>query len=166
MGAYTGIAHSGQRGLKLGILPSEPHVYGYGLMKQLLTIPSGAPAARLSFWYWPLREEVSTSLVNSQQFVKVIDSNGQVLEALLETSEDGYWRYVTFDLARYMGRSIYLQFGVFNDGNLLRSKRTAMYVDDVSLATTVAPLPLNGLMAYYPPSRSMPMMPAAITITA
>jgi hypothetical protein len=57
---------------------------------------------------------------------------------------------VTFDLARYVGRSIYLQFGVFNDGNLLRSKRTAMYVDDVSIATTVESLPVNGLMAYYP----------------
>ena len=154
MGTYTGVAHSGQRGVKLGILSSEPHVYGYGLVKQLITIPSGVPAARLSFWYWPLREDGSAPLMNSRQFVKVLDSDGQVLETLLETSEDGYWRYVTFDLARYAGRSIYLQFGVFNDGNLLRSKRTAMYVDDVSLATTALPAPVNGLMADYPFNRN------------
>ncbi len=150
MGAYTGMAHSGQRGMKLGILSSEPHVYGYGLVKQLISIPSDVPAVRLSFWYWPLREDGSTSLVNSRQFVKVLDSDGQVLETLLESSEDGYWHYVTFDLTRYAGQSIYLQFGVFNDGNLLRSKRTAMYVDDVSIQLSTSPLPVSGLMAYYP----------------
>jgi subtilisin family serine protease len=145
MSVYTGVAHSGQRGMKLGILSSEPHVYGYGLVKQLITIPSGVPAARLSFWYWPLREDGSEPLLNSRQFVKVLDSDGQVLETLLETSQDGDWRYVTFDLTHYAGRSIYLQFGVFNDGNLLRSKRTAMVVDDVSLLLSTSTAPVSGL---------------------
>jgi hypothetical protein len=103
------------------------------------------PAARLTFWYWPLREDGSEPLLNSRQFVKVLDSDGQVLETLLETSQDGDWRYVTFDLTHYAGRSIYLQFGVFNDGNLLRSKRTAMVVDDVSLLLSTSTAPVSGL---------------------
>ncbi len=150
MGGYIGVSRSGQRGVKLGILSYEPHVYGYGLVKQLITIPSGVPTARLSFWYWPLREDGSAPLMNSRQFVKVLDSDGKELETLLEISEDDYWRYVTFDLSRYAGRSIYLQFGVFNDGNLLRSKRTAMYVDDVSILFSTSPVPVGGLVAYYP----------------
>jgi len=40
------------------------------------------------------------------------------------------WTNYTFDLSNYIGRSIYIQFGTYNDG---LDGITSMYMDDVTL---------------------------------
>jgi PKD repeat protein len=135
LGSYTDAAfHSGQRSVKLGILPPARMEYGYAIVSQMITIPVSSGSATLSFWYWPRREDGSVPLTQNRQFIRVLDSHGTLLESLLEASEDlPGWQSAQFDVSQYAGQTISIQFGVFNDGDALHSKRTAMYVDDVSL---------------------------------
>jgi alpha-tubulin suppressor-like RCC1 family protein len=152
VGGYTTtVAHGGQRSFKLGILPPDPIQYGYAIVSQQVTIPAPVSLARLSFWYWPRREDGAGPLTHSRQFVELLDGNGQLLERLMESSADAPdWQYAEFDVTKYAGQTVTVEFGVFHDGNALYGKRTAMFVDDVSLEVATAPWPVDGLAAYYP----------------
>jgi alpha-tubulin suppressor-like RCC1 family protein len=152
MGGYTTtVAHGDQRSVKLGILPPAPIQYGYAIVSQQVSIPAPVSLARLSFWYWPRREDGSGPLTHSRQFVELLDGHGQLLEELIESSADAPgWQYAEFDLTKYAGQTVTVEFGVFHDGNALYGKRTAMFVDDVSLGVATVPWPVAGLAAYYP----------------
>ncbi len=49
---------------------------------------------------------------------------------LWQRSNDRYWRRFEFNLLRFAGQTIQLQWGTYNNGY---SGVTSMYVDDVSL---------------------------------
>jgi hypothetical protein len=137
------------RSVKLGILPPTPIQYGYAIVSQRVSIPALINQARLSFWYWPRRQDGSGSLTHSRQFVNVIDSNGQI-EKLIESSADAPdWQYAAFDMTKYAGQTITIEFGVFHDGDALHGKRTALFVDDVSLGIAPVYWPADDLAAYY-----------------
>ena len=152
VGGYTTtVAHSDQRSVKLGILPPDPIQYGYAIVSQQVGIPAAVSQARLSFWYWPRRQDGTGPVTHSKQFVELLDGNGQLLEKLMEASVDAPdWQYAEFNVKKYAGRTITVEFGVFHDGNALYGKRTAMFVDDVSLAVAPFYWPVTGLAAYYP----------------
>jgi PKD repeat protein len=152
VGGYTTtVAHNDQRSVKLGILPPAPIQYGYAIVSQQVSIPAPVSQARLSFWYWPRREDGTGPLTHSRQFAALLDGNGQMLEQLLESSADAPdWQYAEFDVTKYAGQTITIEFGVYHDGNALSGKRTALFVDDVSLEVAAAPGPVAGLAAYYP----------------
>jgi hypothetical protein len=58
VGGYTtAVAHSDQRSVKLGILPPDPIQYGYAIVSQLVDVPAPVTRSRLSFWYWPRRQD-------------------------------------------------------------------------------------------------------------
>ena len=142
VGGYTTtVAHSDQRSVKLGVLPPDPIQFGYAIVSQQVTIPAPVSQARLSFWYWPRREDGTGPLTHSRQFVELLDGNGQLLETLIESSADAAdWQYAEFDVTKYAGQTVTVEFGVFHDGNALYGKRTAMFVDDVSLGVCHGPL--------------------------
>ena len=152
VGGYTtAVAHSDQRSVKLGILPPDPIQYGYAISSQQVHIPAPVTRARLSFWYWPRRQDGTGSLTHSRQFVNVLDDRGQLLEKLIESSANAPdWQSAEFDVTKYAGKTITIEFGVFHDGDALHGKRTAMFVDDVSLAVAPVYWPVTGLAAYYP----------------
>jgi hypothetical protein len=65
------------------------------------------------------------------QYLLVLDRWGNWIDTLLwRRSNEQYWRNFVFNLNRYIGSTIMLQWGTYNNG---WDGVTAMYVDDVSL---------------------------------
>ena len=125
----TTVAHSGHYSLKVGYSSGQQ---GTSTAYQLVTIPSGATSANLSFYYWPASNDSSTY---GWQEADIVDSNGHVLQQLFQnTTNDQTWIQMTFDLSQYAGQTIGIQF-LDNENSNGGSYYTYMYVDDVSLTT-------------------------------
>jgi hypothetical protein len=156
-GYSTTQAHSGSRSMRTGILNSAENKYSYSDFRQAVTIPSGAPVAKASFWLYTLSGEAGTlsqlemieptgrpfqetPLSGDVQYVLILDRYQNWIDTLVwQRSDHGYWQYYEFDLRRYAGYTIYLQFGTYNDGY---NGISSMFVDDVSLNTcTTTPTP-------------------------
>jgi hypothetical protein len=129
----TTTTHSGAYAARLGIEPPDPLEYSDATTTYSVGTLAGVHYARLSFWYWPRREGLAGDPGRSRQFA-YIQEGGKILQKLFEFDENfSDWQYVEFDLSPYAGRSISIQFGVYHDGNAVYDKRSALYVDDVSL---------------------------------
>ncbi len=125
----TAEAHSGSYSLKLGYSSGQQ---GNSTIYQLVTIPSGTTSANLSFYYWPASNDSSNY---GWQEADIVDSNGHVLQQLFQnTTNDRTWIQMTFDLSKYAGQTIGIQF-LDNENSNGGSYYTYMYVDDVSLTT-------------------------------
>jgi PKD repeat protein len=147
----TDVVHSGMYAAKLGIDPSQPLVYSYASATYSQGYLPSTPHARLSFWYWPRREGAGGNPARSRQFAYVLDTSGHILQKLFEFDEDlPDWQYAEFDISRFAGQSIQIQFGVYHDGNAVYDKRSLLYVDDVSLQIDAMPPSVDQLAAYYP----------------
>jgi carboxypeptidase family protein len=121
------IAHRGRYSLKLGTSSGQQ---GDSIAYQMVTIPSSARNAILSFYYRPASNDSSTY---GWQEADVIDSNGNVLQQLfVNTTNDQVWVQLTFDLSAYAGQTIGIQFLDHEDSGG-GPYYTFMYVDDVSL---------------------------------
>ena len=152
-------AHTGSWSMRTGILKSADNVFSYSDFRQSVHIPSGAAKATARFWLYTLsgesrglsmpdmitptgRPSSETTLSGDLQYVLVLDQYQNWIDTLVwQRSDDGYWHYYEFDLRRYAGDTIYLQFGTYNDG---WNGITSMFVDDASLddcATTPTPGP-------------------------
>ena len=96
----------------------------------MVTIPSTAKSATLTFYYWPTSNDSSSY---GWQEADVINSSGTVIQRLFRnTTNDRAWIQMTFNLSSYAGQTIgiqYLDHEMSNGG----SYYTYMYVDDVAL---------------------------------
>ncbi|MBN2391375.1 MAG: hypothetical protein JXR84_11655 [Anaerolineae bacterium] len=162
-GYSTAQIHSGGRSIRLGIVETA-NEFSYSSARQRITLPATATLAQLSFWLYPVSTEVqqaafspemASALVNAAfvgdipatpaagdaQFLLLMDDQETILQRLLWTLDNSQtWKPYTFDMSAYIGQSVWVHFGVYNDG---AGGTTAMYVDDVSL-TAAAPLPATG----------------------
>ena len=117
--------HSGSYSLKVGTSSGQQ---GDSSAYQMVTIPSSAHRAKLSFYYWPASNDSSTY---GWQEADIVDSNGQVLQQLfINTTNDQTWIQVNFDLSSYRGQTIGIQFLTHEESNG-QPYYTYMYVDDV-----------------------------------
>ncbi len=139
--AYTGI-----RSMRTGIINALDNRYSYSDAAQYVTIPSSAASATLSLWVYASSSEWNTlslpsitlgkafgeeALASDVQYVLILDQNNIWIDTLIwQRSNAQQWVQYTFDLKKYAGRTIRLQFGTYNDGG---GGITAMYVDDVVL---------------------------------
>ena len=99
----------------------------------MVTIPSNATNANLSFYYWPASNDSSTY---GWQEATIINSGGAVLKQLFKnTTNDRVWIQLTFDLSSYAGQTIGIQFLDHEDAGG-GSYYTYMYVDDVSVTVS------------------------------
>ena len=158
-GYSTAYAHSGSRSMRTGITDPAQNKYSYSDFRQAVHIPSGAPVAKASFWLYTLSGEAKslaqpekitptgkpfdqTTLSGDVQYVLILDQYQNWIDTLVwQRTDEGYWHYYEFDLRRYAGYTIYLQFGTYNDGS---NGISTMFVDDVSLddcVTTPTPGP-------------------------
>jgi len=154
-GYSTEKKHGGLQSMRTGVV-TLPDVYSYSSANQEVTIPADISSATLRLWYYPLSQELlpgdsatlavpdrsvlqavaenrtpERALANDVQYILMLDENGDILETLMWTlSSSGGWQEAYFDLTSYRDRTVRLHFGTYNDGN---GKRTAMWVDDVSL---------------------------------
>jgi hypothetical protein len=156
-GYSTSQAHSGSRSMRTGILNSGENKYSYSDFRQAVTIPAGASVAKASFWLYTLSGEAKnlsqpeaitptgkpfdqTPLSGDLQYVLILDKYQYWIDTLVwQRTDEGYWHYYEFDLVRYAGQTIYLQFGTYNDGY---NGISSMFVDDVGLSDcTATPTP-------------------------
>ena len=98
-------AHSGSYSLMVGNSSGQQ---GDSIAYQLVSIPSSAQKASLSFYYWPASNDSSSY---AWQEADVVDSNGNVLQQLFQsTTNDQVWIQMTFDLSAYAGQTVGIQF--------------------------------------------------------
>ncbi len=156
-GYSTAQAHSGARSIRLGIVGTSNKV-SYSSARQRVTLPATATSAQLSLWLYPTSTEAQQAAFSPEmtpvshdaamtaaapaagdaQFILVMDDSEKILKILLWTLDNSRtWKPYTFDMRAYIGKSIWVHFGVYNDGV---GGTTGMYVDDVSL-TAAEPLP-------------------------
>jgi hypothetical protein len=102
--------------------------------------------------------------------VLILDRNQYWIDTLVwQRSDEGFWHLYEFDLRRYAGQTIYLQFGTYNDGG---GGFTSMYVDDASVGDCVtlptpgpSPTPTNTPVASPTPTRTPTPGPCTELIT-
>ncbi len=152
-GYSTWLARSGQRSMRTGIVYQYHNRYAYSDFKQTVTIPSGASSAVLRFYAYSMSGEAAMSMADKAQqlssvegvaapnaaqasagdvqYLLVLDQYGNWLDTLVwQRSNAQRWVPYEFNLNRFIGNTITLQWGTYNDG---WNGVTAMYIDDVSL---------------------------------
>ena len=158
-GYSTYQAHTGNRSMRAGIYYPSHNIYSYSDFRQKVTIPSNATSADLMVWIWPESTEpdavslaslLDPSLLIPQnvngklqmnpdagdvQYILVLDKYGNWNGETLwwknnPTRDDRSWNSKARSLMDYKGKTIYLQFGVFNNGG---DGVTSMFVDDASV---------------------------------
>jgi hypothetical protein len=122
---YRSPTHS----LFLGLSPGAQDVQNFSSAVQLVTLPSNIVSATLSFWVWPESDDPS----GDRQRLGWLDAD-RVFQSILWSNsgmDARAWVPVEVDLLGFAGRSFYLYFNVYNDGD--GQGLTRMYLDDVSL---------------------------------
>lgn len=130
----TARAHSGLRSIQLGIVEGD-NLFAYSSARQLVTVPETAVSATLTLWLSP----TTTATSSDAQYLLIQDEGQNTLETLLWTLENSQtWQPHTFDLSNYIGQTIWIYAGVYNNG---LGGITGLYMDDVSLTTCEPPAP-------------------------
>jgi hypothetical protein len=147
-GYVTGVAHSGSRSMRTGIVRTADNIFSYSDAGQWVTIPRTAASATLRLWVYSVTEERTSNLTlqkpslssdfriqapaEDRQYLLILDEYEQILEIpIWQLRNDQRWVYNEFNIGRYAGRTIKIQFGTYNTGGGLGV--TAMYVDDLSV---------------------------------
>ena len=151
-GYSTYQAHTGSRSMRSGIYHASHNVFSYSDFRQKVTIPSNSTSAELKVWIWPKSTQpdakigaplIEPQIVNGKlqmnpdssdgQYILVLDKYGYILDQLWWKSpprDDQSWNSHVFNLMPWNGKTIYLQFGVYNNG---LDGVTSMFVDDASV---------------------------------
>ena len=125
--------------MRLGITNQSDYP-SYSPIWQQVTIPFDASYATLSFWYYPLSQDV---IEHDWQEAMILDANHYFLAQVMKVNSNSQtWTYNSFNLLSYRGQTIAIRFNVYNDGE--GDLKTAMYLDDVSVAVRDG----TGRMAY------------------
>ncbi|MBN1399329.1 MAG: DUF11 domain-containing protein, partial [Anaerolineae bacterium] len=125
-GYSEAMAHSGRRSMRLGIV-SDPSALSYSSANQPFQVPALASSVRISFWYYPVSEDTA----HGRQYALLLDENREYLETILWTAEDAAsWQWREHEVFGYAAETLYLHFGVQNDGE---GGPSAMFVDDVEV---------------------------------
>ena len=100
------------------------------MASQMVIIAPSTTKATLSFFYWPATND---TISFAWQEVDILNSNGQVLAQVFhKLSNDHTWIPVSFDVSKYAGQTIGIQFLDHEQSNG-GSFFAYMYVDDVAV---------------------------------
>lgn len=146
----TDAARAGTRSILAGLTAGRPyHIYSDA--RQWVSIPAKAITATLRLWWYPRTEEQTSRLIerctrgncptgsltegplpaaHDLQYVLAVRPDWSFEWLLRAKANAADWRPLEFDLTRYAGRTIAVQFGVYNDP---RGGLTSMSVDDVEV---------------------------------
>lgn len=127
-GYSTQVVHSGARAIRTGIVDGVDR-YTYSSIWQTVTIPADARRATLSYWVYPISEDIFPRDI---QMVLVLNERFHVISYADWTVSDArQWIQRSYDMTPFIGRTVSIYFGVLNRG--YTGKPSAMYVDDVAL---------------------------------
>jgi hypothetical protein len=137
---------SGARSMRTGIVYPYHNRYSYSDFRQTVYIPSNISSAVLGFWAYPSSGEAynlpfperptgsefgTAAMSGDVQYLLVLDYYLNWIDTLLwMRSNANYWGYLNFNLKKYAGQTVNLQWGTYNNG---WGGVTSMYIDDVSL---------------------------------
>jgi len=133
--------HSGLRAVRLGNPPGPGtrNVVSYSSVRQLITLPATAGSASISWWHRSLSQEPDLATPSRwqdrQEFILLDPALRTVAIPYRVRQNRNVWEREEIDLTPYLGRTLYIYFNAFNDGNGLR---TWMFLDDVSLTVCYA----------------------------
>lgn len=161
-------------GLFLGRTAAQADVAGWASATQSgISLPANIQRARLSFWYAPFADGAD----DDRHVVELQDVGGRTLpdgKLIDQHPPQNYrgWAYVEADVTASLQaispgpsdnqRLLTLYFGVYNDGNGLKS---FMRVDDVVLEVCAGPTPTPTATATRTPTRTPPPTPTPAPIT-
>jgi hypothetical protein len=139
-------AHSGKRSMRTGIVDAADNIYSYSDAGQVVTIPSSAETVTLHAWLWPASTETSSAplpptrmglpftyepMAGDVQYILILDENGVWIDTLFWSRLNHHgWSQYDFDMSDFIGRTVKIQFGTYNDGI---NGFSSMYADDFSL---------------------------------
>lgn len=147
------LSHTGLWSMRTGIYYTAHNRYSYSDFGQVVTIPWWADGAYLEFYEYSRSGEAlevidlpdkptavkfgAEAMAGDVQYLLILDIYGNWIDTLLwQRENDQAWEWQIFDLSPYVGWTIRLQWGTYNNGY---SGVTSMYVDDVSLGACVLP---------------------------
>jgi hypothetical protein len=119
----------------------------YSSARQKVTLPSNSQSATLEFWTYSksddspwldLRPEMMLgkpfgreTYSNDIQYFIILDEYLNLIQVLdNDLRNDRSWEYFTFNVSNHIGRTIWVEFGTYNDGD---NAHSALYLDDVVL---------------------------------
>jgi serine protease len=124
----TSVVLSGGRSARLGIT-SGPDRYSFTSVWQKVTIPPDATQVTLTANIFPISRDIPSG---DAQNIMILNQSFRVITTLSRSLSDSQtWETKTYDLSHLKGQTIFVYFGVFNQG--FGGRPTAMYVDKVSL---------------------------------
>ena len=137
---------AGNRAAQLGNPPNfRSDMFSFSSMRQLVSIPANSPSARLIWFQLLGTEESPSNLVGigeDRQDVVLLNPDLSTIAVVFRTrnTTSSFVQQVV-DLSQYRGRSLYVYFNAFNDGN---GRRTWMYVDSALLCIDMQAVPFTG----------------------
>ncbi len=169
-GYSTQVALSPTHAMRTGITTSADNTFSYSDARQKVTIPANATSAVFQLSIYPVSSEPTSAplpavqegtvfgqayLSGDVQYVIILDIYQVWIDTLYwSRSNTQTWTTLSFDLMRYAGQTIYLQFGSYNNG---QDGITAMYVDNASLG--VCPAASTGTPTATATATSTPLPP-------
>lgn len=123
-------ARSAPYALKLGSL--DVNLNSFTSARQLVTIPTGYPQVALDVWVYT--QSQAGAGADYQQIALLNSSGGPLIVPWQVQTNNPAWAQLTFNVSMFAGQTVFISFGVNNDGI---GGRTAMYVDDVRLTSCV-----------------------------
>ncbi|OGO34105.1 MAG: hypothetical protein A2W35_14265 [Chloroflexi bacterium RBG_16_57_11] len=146
-GYSTALSNAGARSMRTGIVYPAHNRYAYSDFRQTVSIPAASSTATLRFYAYSASGEVygsdlvverptsaelgAAAMAGDVQYLLVLDQWGYWIDTLLwRRSNERFWNYFQYNLNRFIGSTIQLQWGTYNNG---WDGVTSMYVDDVSL---------------------------------
>jgi len=121
--------NSGTRSLRVGIIDPAKNVFSYSSGWQQVTLPSTLSSANLKFYLYP----ISVNGIDGfdVQLMIILNNNKMEVQRPVHIQKDDRkWIEYNFDMKKYAGQTIWVYFGVVNNGI---GANMGMYVDDVSL---------------------------------
>lgn len=123
----TSQTHQGSRALQLGndTIASA----SFSSLSQQIQLPAAARSATLSYWQYPVSGDLDGG---DTQSAAIYDETFATIQQTLlwDISNQQTWEHKTYDLNQFLGQTIFLYFGVVNDGD---NAPTYMFIDDVAL---------------------------------
>ena len=146
-------SYTGDRSMRTGITNINDNTYSFSDAGQAIKIPANATQATLGLWIYPQSSSPgvlaipeqplgkslrSATLSGDLQYVLVLDKYDNWIDTLIwQRSDSRRWEYDEFNLRKYRGQTIKIQFGTYNDG---WGGVTSMFVDDVVMTFCSTPV--------------------------